>query len=311
MNHATVALAQAFPCDPEHPPAARPAGRRGAPGGILDVAYHMIDSPVGPLLLAATEEGLIRVAYAREGHDAVLQTLADKVSPRILSAPGRLDTAARELDEYFAGRGTRSTCRWTGGCLPGSAARCWATCPRSATGTPPATPPSPSWRGTRKRSARSAPPARPTRCRWWCRVTAWSAPTAAWAATSAAPTPSAPCSLWRRPRRPRTGRGGGRAHRLGGGPRQPGRPRLRPDRAAAHRRGGGCDRRPLSRRHPVPVHGQHGPAPLRRRGVPATSPAVPRGRHRAEAGPLPEAAADRPRLVDPAQPPGPVAGPPR
>jgi methylated-DNA-[protein]-cysteine S-methyltransferase len=71
--------------------------------GILDVAYRIVDSPVGPLLVAATERGLIRVAYAREGHDAVLQNLADKVSPRILLAPARLDTAARELDEYFAG----------------------------------------------------------------------------------------------------------------------------------------------------------------------------------------------------------------
>ena len=71
--------------------------------GILDVAYRVVDSPVGPLLLAATEQGLIRVAYALEGHDAVLQALADQVSPRILQAPGRLDPAARELDEYFAG----------------------------------------------------------------------------------------------------------------------------------------------------------------------------------------------------------------
>ena len=72
--------------------------------GILDVAYRIVDSPVGPLLLAATEQGLIRVAYASEDHDAVLQALADRVSPRILNAPGRLHTTARELDEYFAGR---------------------------------------------------------------------------------------------------------------------------------------------------------------------------------------------------------------
>jgi methylated-DNA-[protein]-cysteine S-methyltransferase len=71
--------------------------------GVLDIAYRVVDSPVGPLLIAATEVGLLRVAYASEGHDAVLQRLADKVSPRILLAPDRLDTAARELDEYFAG----------------------------------------------------------------------------------------------------------------------------------------------------------------------------------------------------------------
>jgi len=72
--------------------------------GILDVAYRTVDSPVGALLLAATERGLVRVAYAREDHDAVLDQLATRVSPRVLRAPARLDTAARELDEYFAGR---------------------------------------------------------------------------------------------------------------------------------------------------------------------------------------------------------------
>ena len=72
--------------------------------GILDVAYRVVDSPVGPLLLAATGQGLIRVAYALEGHDAVLQALADRVSPRILQAPARLEEAARELGEYFAGQ---------------------------------------------------------------------------------------------------------------------------------------------------------------------------------------------------------------
>lgn len=71
--------------------------------GVLDIAYRIVDSPVGPLLLAATDRGVVRVAYAREDHDAVLQTLADKISPRILHAPARLDSAARELDEYFAG----------------------------------------------------------------------------------------------------------------------------------------------------------------------------------------------------------------
>ncbi|MDF8265590.1 methylated-DNA--[protein]-cysteine S-methyltransferase [Luteipulveratus flavus] len=75
--------------------------------GILDVAYRTVDSPVGPLLLAATPEGLVRVAYEREGFDAVVQTLSDRISPRILEAPQRLDAAARELEEYFAG--TRHT----------------------------------------------------------------------------------------------------------------------------------------------------------------------------------------------------------
>jgi len=75
-----------------------------AEAGILDVAYCTIDSPVGPLLLAATDDGLVRVAYAVEDHDAVLGQLADRVSPRVLRAPARLDAVAREIDEYFAGR---------------------------------------------------------------------------------------------------------------------------------------------------------------------------------------------------------------
>jgi methylated-DNA-[protein]-cysteine S-methyltransferase len=71
---------------------------------LLDVAYRTVDSPFGPLLLAATEEGLVRLAYASEGHDAVLQSLADRISPRVLRAPGRLEPVVRELEEYFAGR---------------------------------------------------------------------------------------------------------------------------------------------------------------------------------------------------------------
>lgn len=72
--------------------------------GILDVAYRSLESPVGTLLLAATPRGLVRVAYAAEDHDAVLHTLADRISPRVLEAPARLDTVAAQLDEYFAGR---------------------------------------------------------------------------------------------------------------------------------------------------------------------------------------------------------------
>ena len=46
----------------------------------------------------------MRVAFSLEDYDAVLQSLSDHISPRVLEAPGRLDAAAHELDEYFAGR---------------------------------------------------------------------------------------------------------------------------------------------------------------------------------------------------------------
>jgi methylated-DNA-[protein]-cysteine S-methyltransferase len=104
-NDISLDLMRAFPDSPAdlsrlHARLAAAAER----DGLLDVAYRTVDSPVGPLLLAATDAGLVRIAYASEGHDAVLQSLADRISPRILLVPSRLDTPARELDEYFAGR---------------------------------------------------------------------------------------------------------------------------------------------------------------------------------------------------------------
>lgn len=71
--------------------------------GLLDVAYRTVDSPFGPLLLAATADGVVRIAFEREGHDAVLAVLAQQVSPRILRAPGRLEETARQLEQYFTG----------------------------------------------------------------------------------------------------------------------------------------------------------------------------------------------------------------
>jgi methylated-DNA-[protein]-cysteine S-methyltransferase len=71
---------------------------------LLDIAYRTVESAVGPLLLAATPRGLIRVAFANEDHDSVLLALSQRISPRMLEAPGRLDSTARQLDEYFAGR---------------------------------------------------------------------------------------------------------------------------------------------------------------------------------------------------------------
>jgi methylated-DNA-[protein]-cysteine S-methyltransferase len=75
--------------------------------GLLDVAYREVATPVGSLLLAATEQGLVRVAYENQDHDRVLATLAELISPRVLRAPARLDPAARQLEEYFGGQRQR------------------------------------------------------------------------------------------------------------------------------------------------------------------------------------------------------------
>ncbi len=76
---------------------------KAAEAQLLDLAYRRVDSPIGSLLLVATERGLVRVAFASQDHDRVLDQLATAISPRVLEAPRRLDPAARELDEYFAG----------------------------------------------------------------------------------------------------------------------------------------------------------------------------------------------------------------
>ncbi len=72
--------------------------------GLLDVAFASADSPFGPLLVAVTGRGLVRLAYPDEAADDVLAELARTVSPRVLESPAETDEVRRELDEYFDGR---------------------------------------------------------------------------------------------------------------------------------------------------------------------------------------------------------------
>jgi methylated-DNA-[protein]-cysteine S-methyltransferase len=97
-------IAQHFPVDADDLQRLHARLERDAQAGnLLDIAYRTVDSAVGMLLLAATPRGLLRVAFANEGHDVVLQNLSQRVSPRMLEAPARLDPVARQLDQYFTG----------------------------------------------------------------------------------------------------------------------------------------------------------------------------------------------------------------
>jgi methylated-DNA-[protein]-cysteine S-methyltransferase len=69
---------------------------------LIDVAWVVEDTPIGPLTLAATPAGLVRVGFG--GEDDVLPELATRISPRVVRLPARFDVLRRELDEYFAGR---------------------------------------------------------------------------------------------------------------------------------------------------------------------------------------------------------------
>src|SRR3954469_530155 len=67
--------------------------------GLLDAAYAVVETPLGTVLLAPGEGGLPRVSFTPD-----VAALAAAVGPRVLRVPSRLDDAAAQLDEYFAGR---------------------------------------------------------------------------------------------------------------------------------------------------------------------------------------------------------------
>jgi methylated-DNA-[protein]-cysteine S-methyltransferase len=69
--------------------------------GLLDVAVGRVDTPVGELIVAATEKGLVRASWFDE--EATMQELSTRVSPRIFEMPTRVDPIRRQIDEYFAG----------------------------------------------------------------------------------------------------------------------------------------------------------------------------------------------------------------
>jgi methylated-DNA-[protein]-cysteine S-methyltransferase len=84
------------------------AAARFAATAPADVDYAVVDTPVGRLVAARTRRGLARLAYEDHngGLDTVLGALADRLSPRILERPARLDDVRRQLDEYFSGHRT-------------------------------------------------------------------------------------------------------------------------------------------------------------------------------------------------------------
>jgi methylated-DNA-[protein]-cysteine S-methyltransferase len=68
--------------------------------GLLDVAYDLVDTPLGTLLVAASEAGLCRISYDPEPEREV-ERLARALGTRILRSPKPIDEVRRQLDEYF------------------------------------------------------------------------------------------------------------------------------------------------------------------------------------------------------------------
>lgn len=71
--------------------------------GLVDIGFDVVESPVGELLVAASDRGLASIWFDPDP-DADLERLARIAGPRVLRSPRAVDVARRELDEYFAGR---------------------------------------------------------------------------------------------------------------------------------------------------------------------------------------------------------------
>ena len=73
---------------------------------LLDVAYDLIDSPLGPLFVAVSDRGLCAISYGIEP-EVKLEQLARGFGTRVLQSPRPVDPVRRELDEYFDGKRQR------------------------------------------------------------------------------------------------------------------------------------------------------------------------------------------------------------
>jgi methylated-DNA-[protein]-cysteine S-methyltransferase len=74
--------------------------------GLLDVAYDLVETPIGTLLIAATDRGLCRIAYDADAEQEV-ERLARSFGVRVLRSASPIDPARRQLDEYFEGHRQR------------------------------------------------------------------------------------------------------------------------------------------------------------------------------------------------------------
>ena len=70
---------------------------------LIDVGFDIVDSPIGELLVAASDRGVATIWFDPDPRED-LERLARIAGPRVLRSPRSVDDARRELDEYFEGR---------------------------------------------------------------------------------------------------------------------------------------------------------------------------------------------------------------
>jgi methylated-DNA-[protein]-cysteine S-methyltransferase len=73
-------------------------------GGHADVAFGHAESPFGPIFVALTRRGLVRVAFPGGDLEQRLAWLARDTSPRIVESARATEATRRQIEEYFEGR---------------------------------------------------------------------------------------------------------------------------------------------------------------------------------------------------------------
>jgi methylated-DNA-[protein]-cysteine S-methyltransferase len=70
--------------------------------GLLDAGVDVVESPIGPLVVAATDRGILRISFTPDP-EGVVEEIARIAGPRVLRAPRLINEARRELGGYFDG----------------------------------------------------------------------------------------------------------------------------------------------------------------------------------------------------------------
>ena len=78
--------------------------RRALEEGSARVTYGAVDSPIGDLTALVTPRGLLALAFETDDLDRIMESVATKVSPRIIRAPSAIGPVRSWLDSYFEGR---------------------------------------------------------------------------------------------------------------------------------------------------------------------------------------------------------------